>query len=129
VGYHAGGLRSGPAGVDTPFEEAFMRFADYAAIAPREVSPGFHGRYVHSDHVTQGRVDIDAGAQLPEHSHLHEQWTTVQSGTLELTVDGTVLVLRPGQLVYIPPHVRHSARAVTACQVLDVFHPVREDYR
>jgi hypothetical protein len=29
----------------------------------------------------------------------------------------------------IGSHERHAARAVTACQVLDVFHPVRDDYR
>lgn len=106
-----------------------MRFADYATVPPREVAKGFHGRYVHSERVTQGRVDIESGATLPEHSHLHEQWTTVLSGTLELTISGTVQVLQPGQLAYIPPHERHSARALTACQVLDVFHPAREDYR
>ncbi len=106
-----------------------MRFVDYATVAPREVAPGFHGRYVHSDRVTQGRVDIDAGATIPEHSHLHEQWTLVLFGTLELSVAGTLHVLQPGQLVYIPSHVPHSARAPIPCQVLDVFQPVREDYR
>lgn len=106
-----------------------MRFFDYDAVTPREVAPGFHGRYVHSDNVTQGRVDIDAGARLPEHTHPQEQWTTVLSGTLELTVAGVLHVLQPGHLLCIHPHEPHSARAVTACQVIDVFHPVRQDYR
>lgn len=106
-----------------------MNLADYAAIAPREIFPGFHGRYLHSDRVTQGRVDIEAGAQLPEHSHPQEQWTTVLSGTLELTVSGVPQLVRAGSVLYIAPHERHSARAITACVVLDVFHPAREDYR
>jgi quercetin dioxygenase-like cupin family protein len=106
-----------------------MFFVDYAAIPSREIVPGFHGRYAHSDSVTQGRVDIELGATLPEHSHPHEQWTLVLAGTLELTVSGAVRALQPGQLVYIAPHEPHSARAITACQVLDVFHPARDDYR
>jgi quercetin dioxygenase-like cupin family protein len=106
-----------------------MHVVDYATLKPREIAPGFHGRYVHSERVTQGRVDIDAGASLPEHSHMHEQWTLVLSGTLELTVAGTRHLLEPGHLLYIPPHVPHSARAPVACQVLDVFQPAREDYR
>lgn len=106
-----------------------MHLADYAKIPPREIAPGFHGRYVHSDQVTQGRVDIDPGAILPEHSHPHEQWTTVLAGRLELNVAGVVQVLEPGQVLYIPPHAVHSGRALSACQVIDVFHPVREDYR
>jgi len=105
-----------------------MHFADYADVPPRDIVPGFHGRYVHSEHITQGRVDIDSGAILPEHSHPHEQWTTVLTGTLELTVAGVVQVLRAGQVLYIPPHAPHSGRALTPCQVLDVFHPVRQDY-
>jgi quercetin dioxygenase-like cupin family protein len=106
-----------------------MPIVDYATILSREIAPGFHGRYIHSEKVTQGRVDIDAGASLREHSHMHEQWTLVLSGTLELTVAGTVHLLQPGQLLYIPPHAPHSARAPIACQVLDVFHPARDDYR
>jgi quercetin dioxygenase-like cupin family protein len=103
--------------------------ADFAQVKPREIAPGFRGRYLHSDQITQGRVDIEAGALLPEHSHPHEQWTTIITGTLEITVSGSVQVLQPGHVLFIPPHQVHSGRALTACQVIDVFHPVREDYR
>ena len=34
-----------------------------------------------------------------------------------------------GQVFVIPPDVPHSGRALTRCRVLDVFAPVREDYR
>lgn len=105
-----------------------MFFADYADVPPREIAPGFQGRYLHSDQITQGRVDIDPEAVLPAHSHPHEQWTTVLSGQLELTVAGVSRVLQPGQVLYVPPHALHSGRALTACQVLDVFHPVRREY-
>ena len=75
------------------------------------------------------RVEVRADARLPQHAHPHEQVTTVLSGELELTVAGEVKVLRPGMVAFIPGGVPHSARAITACQVLDVFHPVRDDYR
>jgi unsaturated pyranuronate lyase len=106
-----------------------MVLSSYDDVPSRDIAPGFHGRYLHSDHLTQGRVDIDANAVLPEHSHPHEQWTTILTGRLELTVAGDTVVLQPGRVLYIPPHVMHSGRALTACRVLDVFHPVREDYR
>jgi quercetin dioxygenase-like cupin family protein len=66
---------------------------------------------------------------LPSHAHPHEQLTTVLSGELELTVGGEVRVLRAGMVAFIPGGVPHSARALTACEVMDVFHPVRDDYR
>jgi quercetin dioxygenase-like cupin family protein len=106
-----------------------MKLIDFSTVAPRQIAPGYLGRYVHSDEITQGRVEIEAGAAIPDHSHLHEQWTLLLSGSFQLTVSGVTHVLQPGQMLYIAPHERHSARALTACVVLDVFHPPRDDYR
>ena len=55
---------------------------------------------------------IDAGAEVPEHAHPHEQVVNVLEGELALTVDGTEHVLRPGDVVAIPGGVRHAARAL-----------------
>lgn len=106
-----------------------MLHTTFADTPSRAIAPGFHGRYVHSPAVTLGRVDIASGALLPQHSHPHEQWTTVLRGTLELVVDGVPQLLEPGHVLYIPPSAVHSGRALTACQVIDVFHPARDDYR
>lgn len=106
-----------------------MPFADYDAIVPREIAPGFLARFIHSDRVTLARVEVKVGSTLPTHSHPHEQFTTVIAGELELTVAGETRVLRPGAVAAIPGGVPHSARAITNCEVFDVFHPVREDYR
>ena len=61
---------------------------DFATVTPREVAPGYLGRYLHSDQITQGRVDIAPGAVIPDHAHPHEQWTLLLSGSFELTVSG-----------------------------------------
>jgi quercetin dioxygenase-like cupin family protein len=106
-----------------------MTFLDYDDIAPREIAPGFSARFVHTRGMTLARVDVRPDARLPSHAHPHEQVTTVLSGELELTVGGEVKVLRTGMVAFIPGGVAHSARALTACEVLDVFHPVRDDYR
>jgi quercetin dioxygenase-like cupin family protein len=106
-----------------------MTFLDYADILPREIAPGFSARFVHTHGMTLARVSVRADAQLPTHAHPHEQLTTLLSGELELTVGSEVKVLRAGMVAFIPGGVPHSARAVTACEVLDVFHPARDDYR
>lgn len=106
-----------------------MPLTAFDSVPARTIAPGFHGHYVHSDQVTIGRIDIEPGALLPAHSHPHEQWSTVLSGTLELVVEGVSHVLQPGSVLYIPPHAVHSGRAHTACQVIDVFNPCRADYR
>ncbi len=98
-------------------------------IAPREVFPGFHGRFIHSQTMTFAYWDIDSGSKVPEHSHVHEQVVNMLEGKLELTVSGKTFVLEPGEVLIIPSQAIHSGRALTPCKVLDVFNPIREDYR
>ena len=107
----------------------FADAPDLDALSEHEVFPGFHGRFVHSGAMTFAWWTIDEGAEVPGHEHPHEQVVNVLEGELALTVDGTEHVLHPGDVVTIPGGVRHAARALTPCRVLDVFSPVRDDYR
>jgi len=95
----------------------------------KEIFPGIRARLVHSARTTQSWVELDAGAEFREHQHPHEQTVNVLEGTLELMVGGERLVLSAGQSYVIPPDVPHSGQAKTPCRVLDVFAPVRDDYR
>ena len=95
----------------------------------REVFPGFRGQFVHTDATTLVYWTIAAGATLPEHTHPHEQIVNMFDGELELTVGGLTRTLRAGDVLAIPGGVPHSGRALTEVRVLDVFTPVREDYR
>lgn len=99
------------------------------ALSEHEVFPGFHGRFVHSGAMTFAWWRIDEGAEVPEHAHPHEQVVNVLEGELNLTVDGEEHVLHAGDVVAIPGGVRHAARALAPSRVLDVFSPVRDDYR
>ena len=102
---------------------------DWENVPEREPVPGFRGRFVHTDGMTLAMWTASAGAELPLHDHPHEMVVNVLEGELELTVDGERQTARAGRVVVIPGGVPHQARAVTDCRILDVFHPVREDYR
>lgn len=91
--------------------------------------PGFHGRVQHSGSMSFVLWRIDAGAPLPQHRHIHEQVVIMLEGTFELTVDGRTRTCRAGDVAAIAPDTPHSGRALTDCRILDVFSPVREDYR
>lgn len=89
---------------------------------------GFSGKFVSSGKMTFVFWEVQAGALLPQHSHMHEQVTHMIEGQFEMTVDGQTIVLEPGTVFVIPPHAVHSGRALTACRIIDSFAPVRQDY-
>jgi quercetin dioxygenase-like cupin family protein len=97
-------------------------------VEPFEIVPGYRARIVHSESMTLAYVDIDAGAELPEHSHVHEQVVNMLEGQFELRVNGRPMQLNPGDIVIIPSNVPHSGRAIRDSRILDAFHPVREDF-
>ena len=98
-------------------------------IPERELAKGIKGRYFHTNSTTIGFVDIEKGANLPAHSHFHEQITQILEGQLEMTIDGVTQVLEPGVITLIPSNLVHGAKALTDCKVVDIFSPVREDYK
>jgi quercetin dioxygenase-like cupin family protein len=106
-----------------------MTFFYLADIPEREIVPGYRARFVHGKNMTLAYWEVDAGAELPEHSHPHEQVANVLEGRFELTVAGETRVLEPGQVAVIPGNVPHSGRALSACRLLDAFQPARDDYR
>ncbi|MFB3926418.1 MAG: cupin domain-containing protein [Syntrophales bacterium] len=106
-----------------------MPFVDLPAVGRRTVLEGFHARFVHSQNMTFSYWDVEAGHSLPVHSHPHEQVTNVIRGTFEMTVDGETKTIEAGTVVVIAPHAKHSGRSITDCYIIDVFYPVREDYK
>jgi quercetin dioxygenase-like cupin family protein len=106
-----------------------MGFLNLKELKEREIVPGYRAVFVHSENMTLGYWDVDPGAELPEHSHPHEQIANVLEGRFELTVDGEPRVLEPGMVAVIPGGVPHSGVALTPCRLLDAFHPIREDYK
>jgi len=98
-------------------------------ITPKEILPGFIARFIHTDSNTIGFVEIEAGSELPEHAHIHTQITQVTEGRLSLTIEHKTEIYEAGMIAIIPSNISHSAKALTACKVTDVFSPVREDYK
>ncbi len=106
-----------------------MPFLDLSDVASQELLPGFHGKMVHSENMTVAYWNVQEGAVLPEHQHVHEQIMSLLEGNFEFTLHGETLELEPGAVVVIPANVPHSGRALTECIIMDSFSPARDDYR
>jgi quercetin dioxygenase-like cupin family protein len=106
-----------------------MPFIDINTLNKKEVIAGYTGRTIHTGTMTFMYWTVEEGAIMLEHQHVHEQIAHVLKGKFELTVNGETRLLEPGIVAVIPSNVRHGGRAITHCELLDVFNPEREDYK
>lgn len=98
-------------------------------LEEKEIVPGYRAKFVHTQNMTVAYWNITANHTMPEHAHPHEQVVNLLEGTFELVIDGRPQRAEPGTVIVIPANINHSGNAITDCRILDVFYPVREDYR
>ncbi len=98
-------------------------------ISTKTIVAGYDAKFIHTAGITFSYLDVKAGASLPAHSHIHDQVSHVLEGSFQLTIEGEPIVFGPGTVVVIPSNAVHAGLAITDCKILDVFNPVREDYR
>lgn len=74
---------------------------------------------------------LDPGMEVNPHSHPFEQVLLILQGRMRLTVGDEIHEIGPGGMMRIPPDVMHCGEPIGDEQVinLDVFSPIREDYR
>ena len=104
-------------------------FRHFSDIGTKEIAPGFFSKLIHTDTNTINFIEVKAGSSVPLHQHIHQQCAFVLEGKFELTVNGTPQILEPGLFAVIPSNITHGGIAITDCKLLDIFSPVREDYR
>ncbi len=72
---------------------------------------------------------FEAGVQIPDHAHFHEQVGYVVSGRVRMTIDGKSSELGAGDSYRAASNVRHSAITLEPTVIVDAFSPPRQDYR
>lgn len=107
-------------------ETIFRQFAD---IDVKEIAPGFFSKLIHTSTNTINFIEVKAGCSIPRHRHIHEQCSFSIEGKFEMTVNDVPQILDPGLFAIIPSNAWHSGIAITDCKLIDIFSPVREDYR
>jgi len=83
----------------------------------------------HSDQLMLVRHYFENGWVGARHSHPHHQLVYVVSGAIRVDVDGRVFDVYAGDSFVVDGGVEHKASALEESEVLDIFTPVREDYR
>ncbi len=111
------------------YDATIYRWQDVQQDRPLE----FLGRRrIIGERMMLSKITFDAGAHIPTHAHVNEQFTCMISGKMRVGIgsdgsdDRREQTLEPGDVLHVPSNVPHSADAIEDSIVLDIFSPTSE---
>jgi quercetin dioxygenase-like cupin family protein len=106
------------------------QFVSFDLLEGFQLARGVTAKALFGEGAMLNLVQLGPGAVVACHSHPHEQLGLILRGSITLNVDGTDHPLRERDGYTLPSDIEHGATAgPEGALVLDVFRPVREDYR
>ena len=103
---------------------------DKSQCSRHDIFPGVCIHTTHGEHLMLSLVEFEPHAVVEEHSHPHEQLGYMLEGEAEFIIGGERRVVRAGEMWRIPGGTPHKVIAgPMPVRALDVFHPIREDYK
>jgi quercetin dioxygenase-like cupin family protein len=106
-----------------------MKLHDWKLMPEETLNPLLARKTLHTQTMTLARLRLRKYAVVPEHSHVNEQITMLESGKLKFFIEGTEQILRAGEMLEIPPHAPHRIEALEDSVAIDLFSPCREDWK
>jgi quercetin dioxygenase-like cupin family protein len=99
-------------------------------MARHTIFPGVQIQTCATDKMMLSLVDLAPHAVVQEHSHPHEQVGILLQGRAVFFIGEEQKTLQAGDMYRIPGNVRHRVVVLDEpARALDIFHPVREEYR
>ena len=105
-----------------------MKLQAWTQVASEQMNADLSRQVIHGQNVTIARLELRKGGAVPEHSHMNEQVSMVQTGAIKFVSNGREHIVRAGECLTIPPNVPHSVNVLEDSVVVDVFSPAREDW-
>jgi quercetin dioxygenase-like cupin family protein len=106
-----------------------MKLYQWNTMEREQLNPRFARTALHGANLTIARVELKQNCVVPEHSHVNEQITIIESGALKFSIDGGEQIMRAGDVMVIPPYLPHGVVALEDTVAMDVFAPAREDWQ
>ena len=105
-------------------------YSNLSDLPPLPIWPGLLARLVEGDRITMAVVELSPGGVVGRHQHMNEQLGLVLAGSVTFRIGDEERALAPGDTYTIRAEVAHEAVAgPDGAVVLDIFSPVREDWR
>jgi len=108
---------------------ALYRWGDLVTDRPM---PMLERRRIIGEQAMLSQITLEQGCVVPTHTHVNEQFAIVVTGRMRFGIGGEAdddqreLIVGPGEVLYVPSNVPHSAEALETSVVLDIFSPTSE---
>jgi quercetin dioxygenase-like cupin family protein len=112
-------------------DDSRVRLLAWEEVEKEQVTDVISRRLVWGERMMIAQVVLDKGSVVPKHVHENEQITYILEGALRFWIgeEGEEeLVVRAGEILYIPSNVPHKAEALEDTLDVDVFSPPRQDW-
>lgn len=105
-------------------------FPSSEELGRHTIFPGVAIQTMAAEQMMISVVEMQPGAVVEEHSHPHEQIGMLLAGRARFWIGDEERTLGPGEMWRIPGGIRHRVVALDEpVRAIDIFCPVREDYR
>ena len=99
-------------------------------LKPVEMFPGVVRETLgYGAQTMMARFTYAEGSRTQGHKHIHEQIIHIIEGEQEVVVGDTKATLKAGDTYVVPSNVEHSQHALTKSVTIDIWHPVRVEYK
>ena len=108
-----------------------VRHFRWTDIPEERVTDVISRKLITGDGMMLAHVYLKKDAVVPQHSHHNEQLTYIISGALHFYIGADrkqEVIVRAGEVLHIPSHVVHEARALEDTLDVDIFNPPRQDW-
>jgi quercetin dioxygenase-like cupin family protein len=99
-------------------------------LSRHQIFPGVHIATCSGEKMMLSLVELEPHSVVAEHSHPHEQVGMVLSGRAIFYIGDEEKTLQQGDMYCMPGNVKHKVVVLDEpVKALDIFHPIREEYR
>ncbi len=87
-----------------------MQLHKWNEIPEEQLTPLVTRQMLHGSSITIARLRMRKGSLVPTHSHVNEQITTIEAGSMLFVTPAERIIVRAGESLRIPPNVRAVQR-------------------
>jgi quercetin dioxygenase-like cupin family protein len=111
--------------------ESAVRLTRWDDLPRERVTEMLDRKLIWGDRIMLAHVFLKKGCIVPRHSHDNEQFTYILDGALRFWIgddEAEEIVVRAGEVLWLPSNVPHKAEALEDTLDMDVFSPPRQDW-